>query len=88
MKILIPVIPVDNEKNREHARRLGQEWITWPTPPPGSVQMKCENCAGAVQVDAESQTIRQALINDGVVSAVVCILCAATISRRHESGAC
>ncbi len=63
MKMLIPAIPADDEANRAHAERLGQDWGPWPAPPAGSAPMRCENCQGAVMLDPETDEMRQELIN-------------------------
>ncbi len=75
MLLAIVGLPVDDEKNRKHGRQVGRDWVAWPDLPPGTVEMACDPCGGAVHLNPESQGIREALIGDGRPVAVVCLFC-------------
>jgi len=66
---------VDDETNRAHARQVGRTWVRRPALPPGTVETTCDVCGGAVHLDPQSQSIREALISDGRPVAVVCLFC-------------
>ncbi len=68
-------IPVDNATNREHALKLGVDWVAAEVPP-GSVPMQCANCDGALDLDPQSVRIRNQLMSAGREPPVVCVTCA------------
>jgi len=89
MKMVIPAIPADNETNRAHAARFGQDWGPWPIAPSGSVSMSCENCHGAVLLDPDTGQLQHDLVDEGHIPLLYCLICVRQLLRiKHIAAPC
>ncbi len=82
--LLIAGIPADDDRNRDHARRLHFH-VDLPVPPPGSAPATCAACNSAMWIDPESQKLRAHVSAAGYQPALICLTCASLLTRSGEA---
>ena len=81
--ILAVGIPVNNEDNQAHARRLGMPpSMPWPPHYANSVQRPCSKCHGATWVGPK---LREQIDSAPVALALLCLFCAAVEHNRLQA---
>lgn len=84
-QIILGCIPVDCDRNRLRAAKIGAGNIDFPPPYKNSVQDNCHDCGGPVWVGPEIRAQRAKIVQAGEDPLILCLICAVIYSHTIRS---